>query len=148
MNIIEAVRELLVKFPKIGKVCNTVHVDFTEPTADSYALASTGDSLIGEDIAGNKKRRHTFVLYSYWQSASDFDRLNNSGVMLELAGWLEEHGEGLAITAEYNNKQYSGITTAITCSNGMLFAIPEDMMGSVQYQLQIAAEYKLFTEVT
>ncbi|MBQ8552310.1 MAG: hypothetical protein IJ428_05815 [Clostridia bacterium] len=147
MNIIETVRALLLEFPKIGEVCNSVHVDFTEPQTDSYALASSGDSLVGEDIVGNPTRQHTFVLYSYWQSASDFDRLNNSGVMLELAQWLEKRGKNLPVTAEYDGAQYKGITTAITCSNGMLFAIPETLNGGVQYQLQIIAQYKLFTEV-
>ena len=146
MNIIETVRALLPKFPRIGEVCNAVHVDFTEPETDSYALASTGDSLVGEDLVGNTKRQHTFVLYSYWQSASDFDRLNNSGALLELSQWLEKRGKGLGITAECDGKQYEGVITALTCANGMLFAIPENLNGGVQYQLQIAAQYKLFTE--
>ena len=146
MNIIETVRALLLEFPKIGEVCNSVGVDFTEPLTDSYALASSGDSFISEDVAGNTLRQHTFVLYSYWQSASDFDRLNNSGVMLELAQWLEKRGKNLPVAAEYDGAHYEGITTSVTCSNGMLFAIPENLNGGVQYQLQITAQYKLFTE--
>lgn len=147
MNIIEAIRGLLLKFPHIAEVCNSLHVDFTETDTDSYALTSTGDSMIGKDIIGNEKRRHTFVLYTHWHSASDFDRLNNAGVILELAGWLERHGADIPVIAESDDTIYDGITTAVTCSNGMLFAVPDDTIGGVQYQLQIAAEYKLFTEV-
>ncbi len=146
MNIIETVRELLTAFPKIAEVANALHVDFTNPPPDSYALSSTGDSQISEDILGNPTRQHTFVLYSNWQSASDFDRLNNSGVMLELAQFLEKRGRGLAVTAEIDGELYTGVTTSVTCTNGMLFAVPETLNGGVIYQLQIAANYKIIME--
>ncbi len=147
MNIIERVHALLLEFPKIGDVCNALHVDFTAPEYDSYALTSTGDSLVGEDVTGNKKWLHTFSFYSYWQSASDFDRLNNSGTLLELAHWLDEHGRNLEITSECDGKTYNGIIENVSCSNGMLFAIPEELNGGVQYQMSVSANYKIFTEV-
>lgn len=146
MNIIETVRGLLMAFPKIAEVANALHVDFTNPPPDSYALSSTGDSQISEDILGNPTRQHTFVLYSNWQSASDFDRLNNSGVLLELAQYLEKRGRGLAITADIDGGAYTGVTTSVTCANGMLFAVPETLHGGVIYQLQIAANYKINME--
>ena len=142
MNIIEAVKTLLTDFPKI----NELHVDFASENPDSYAFSSTGDSLISEDIVGNQKRRHTFVLYTYWQSASDFDRLNNSGTLLALAGWLEANGRGLPITAEIGDKTLTGEMTGVTTANGMLYAVPDQLMGGVTYQLQITADYKLYTE--
>lgn len=142
MNIIEAVKKLLTDFPKI----NELHVDFASENPDSYAFSSTGDSLISEDIVGNQKRRHTFVLYTYWQSASDFDRLNNSGTLLALAGWLEANGRGLPITAEIGDKTLTGEMTRVTTANGMLYAVPDQLMGGVTYQLQITADYNLYTE--
>ena len=147
MNIIEAMRGLLMAFPKIAEVANALHVDFTNPPPDSYALSSTGDSRVSEDILGNPIRQHTFVLYTNWQSVSDFDRLSNSGVMLELAQYLEKNGRGIAVTADIDGAVYNGITTGVTCSNGMLFAVPETLAGGVIYQLQIAANYKIYTEV-
>lgn len=147
MNIIEAVRELLAAFPKIAEVANSLHVDFTNPPPNSYALASTGDTRISEDILGNPTRQHTFVLYSNWQSASDFDRLNNSGTLLELAQYLEANGRGIAITAEINGGTYTGTVTSVAASNGMLFAVPDTLVGGVVYQLQIAANYKIDMEV-
>lgn len=146
MNIIEAVRELLGSFPKIAEVANALRVDFTNPPPDSYALSSTGDALTSRDILGNQTRAHTFVLYSRWQSASDFDRLNNSGVLLELAQYLEKTGSGVRVTANIDGKEYSGITTGIQCSNGMMFAVPETLSGGVIYQLQITATYKIIME--
>ena len=146
MNIIETVRAVLTEFPKISEVANALHVDFAAPPPNSYALASTGDAKLTEDILGNQTRQHTFVLYSNWQSASDFDRLNNSGVLLELAQYLEKRGRGIAITAEVDGAEYGGMVTGITCSNGMLYAVPETLTGGVIYQLQIAAYYKINME--
>lgn len=146
MNIIEAVRGLLSDFPKISEVAGALHVDFTNPPPDSYALSSTGDTRVSEDILGNPTRQHTFVLYTNWQSVSDYDRLNNSGVMLELAQYLEKNGRGIAVTADIDGVVYEGITTGVTCSNGMLFAVPETLHGGVIYQLQIAANYKIIME--
>ena len=146
MNIIEAVRGLLSDFPKISEVAGALHVDFTNPPPDSYALSSTGDTRVSEDILGNPTRQHTFVLYTNWQSVSDFDRLNNSGVMLELAQNLEKNGRGIAVPADIDGAVYEGITTGVTCSNGMLFAVPETLHGGVIYQLQIAANYKIIME--
>lgn len=39
MNIIEAVRALLMKFPKISDVVGEVHIDFTDPEPTSYGLS-------------------------------------------------------------------------------------------------------------
>ena len=146
MNIIEAVRALLAEFPRISEVCNAVHVDFAEPNPDSYALSSTGDALVNEDVLGNQRRQHNFVLYTMWQSASDFDRLNNAGILLELTYWLERHGKERKIAGVIDGVAYPGEITKLTCSNGMLMAIPPELNGGVQYQLQIAAEYKINME--
>jgi len=75
MNIIETVKDLLQRFPKISDVCNDVHVDFTETEADSYGLSPTGDTLLFEDVLGNQTRQHTFTLYAVYQSLNDYDRL-------------------------------------------------------------------------
>lgn len=139
-------RQLLEEFPKIAEVANALSIDFTNPRSDSYALSSTGDSQISTDILGNQTRRHTFVLYSNWQSASDFDRMTNSGALLELAQYLETRGRGLPVTAEIDGKEYVGTTVSVTCSNGMLFAVPETLHGGMIYQLQIAANYKINME--
>ena len=146
MNIIETVRKLLSEFPRIKEISGTIHIEFSEPEPDSYSLSSVGDELVKEDILGNPIRQHTFYFYSVWQSYSDFDRLNNSGAMLELADFLERHGRGLEITAEIDGKEYSGEIKKLTASNGMLFEIPPELSGGVRYQLQIVAEYKIYME--
>lgn len=146
MNIIEAVRKLLSEFPRINEISGTVHIDFANSEPDSYSLSSVGDELVKEDIIGNPIRQHTFYFYSVWQSYNDFDRLNNSGAMLELADFLERHGRGLAITADIDGKEYPGEIKKLTASNGMLFEIPPELSGGVRYQLQIIAEYKIYME--
>lgn len=146
MNIIESVRKLLSEFPHISEIVGTVHIDLADSDPDSYSLSSVGDELLREDILGNQIRQHTFFFYSVRQSLNDFDRLNNSGVLLELTSWIERHGRGLELTASVDGKDYPGEITKLTCANGMLFEIPPELSGGVRYQLQIIAEYKINME--
>ncbi len=144
MNIIEAVRDIVSSFPKISAVCDAVHVDFTESGSTNYGLSPTGDAHISEDILGNQKRRHTFVLYAVYSSLNDYSRLSNSGVLLELQQWLERQS-GQEVTADFDEFTVKGEITKITAANGMLYSVPDGNFNeNVRYQLQITAEYKLF----
>ncbi len=148
MSIIELVKVILQSFPKISEVCNEIHVDFTDDTPDNYGISSMGDTLIKRYIDGSQKRCHNFVLYAVWQSVNDYDRMINSGVLLELQYWLEHYSENTNISETINNKNYSGELTKLTCGNGMLFEIPdENLNGAVRYQIQITANYNLYKGV-
>ncbi len=128
MNIIQKVREILHNFPEISKVCNTVHVDFTDSEPASYGLSSVGDSLVKEDILGGQIRQHNFFLYSTFSSINDYERLENSSVLLNLAQWLE--------------KQTDDTIIKIIAENGQIFAVPqENEIDGWQYQLQIVVQY-------
>ncbi len=130
MNIIEKVRDILQNFPEIREVCNAVHVDFTDPDPTSYGLSSVGDSLVKEDILGVQIRQHNFFLYSTFSSINDYERLENSSVLLNLAQWLESQTDEEIIK--------------ITAENGQLFAVPqENELDGWQYQLQIVVHYKI-----
>lgn len=133
MNIIEAVRALLMEFPKISDVVGEVHIDFTDPEPTSYGLSSTDDSQIKEDILGNQLRQHTFMLYTTYSSMNDYERLSNSTALTELGIWLGQ---------QKNVSIDGGRITKITTGSGMLIAVPqENEFDGVQYQLQIIAEY-------
>ncbi|MDY4812924.1 MAG: hypothetical protein SO152_03635, partial [Ruminococcus sp.] len=145
MNIIEVVKETLQQFPKISQVCNDIHIDFTDDIPTNYGLSPTGDTLIKEDILGNQTRQHTFILYAVFQSQSDYDRMANSGTLLELQHWLENKADNQKITVTVGDKELTGELKKITCANGMLYAIPDGNLNSgVLYQLQITAQYKTF----
>lgn len=144
MNIIECVREIVSSFPRIKEVCGTVHIDFTNSDAESYGLSPTGDTLIKENILGDETRQHTFILYAVYQSLNDYDRLSNSGVLLELQQWLEKQKD-YEITAEIDSEIHRGQLKKITAANGMLYSIPsENLTENVRYQLQISAEYIIY----
>ena len=146
MNIIECVRDIVSSFPKIAQICDTVHVDFTDSESTSYGLSPTGDTLIKENILGDKIRQHTFVLYAVYQSINDYDRLSNSGILLELQQWLEKQ-YGYSITAEVDGKTHKGELTRLIPSNGMLYSIPDENLNeNVRYQLQITAEYTIYNK--
>ena len=145
MNIIEKVREILQSFPKICEVCNEIHIDFASEEPTSYGLSSVGDSLIKEDILGNQVRQHTFMLYSTFSAVNDFERLQNSSALLELATWLEKQ-TGAEVETTVGDEKYTGLIEKLTAQNGMLYAVPqENMADGVQYQLQIVAVYTVET---
>lgn len=144
MNIIELVKSILQEFPKINEVCNEIHVDFTNESPTSYGLSPTGDKLVKEDILGNQIRQHNFILYAVYQSQSDYERIANSGTILELQMWLERHANNQEISITVDNKELTGRLLKLTCANGMLYSVPNNNLNDgVLYQLQITAEYKI-----
>ena len=143
MNIVELVKSILREFPKIKEL----HFDYSENEVDSYGLYSTGDTLIKEDILGNQTRQHTFALYTVYQSFNDYDRLANSGVLLELQMWLEQYADEQKISVTVGDSELKGTLTKLSCANGMVYSIPDENLNSgVQYQLQITADYKIESE--
>ncbi len=146
MNIIEFVRTALSKFPKIAEVMGAVHVDFTDESPTNYGLSSTGDELVFEDVLGNQTRQHNFVLYAVYQSVNDYDRLNNSGTLLELQYWLERQAKEQEVTAKIGGRELKGKLMSLVGSNGMIYEVPDTSNGGVRYQLQIQAKYKIESE--
>lgn len=145
MNIIEFVKSIVQEFPKIAEVCNEIHIDFTEDNPTNYGLSSNGDTLIKHYVNGDEVRQHTFTLYAVYQSINDYDRITNSGVLLELQKWLESYANGQQFNFEVGNDSYIGELRSLSCANGMLYAIPnENMNDAVQYQLQISVKYNLY----
>lgn len=137
MNIIELLKHILLNFPKINEICNDIHIDFTDDIPTNYGISSTGDSLVSEDILGNQKRNHNFILYAVYQSQSDYDRMANSGTILELQYYLEQ----IVKNQDFTDYNFMGHLTKLTCSNGMIYEIPNSLNDGILYQLQITAEY-------
>lgn len=134
MNIIETVRKILTDYPQISAVCNAVHIDFTDNAPNSYGLSSVDDKLITEDILGNERRQHTFLLYATFSSINDYERLQNSNALLELNYYLAAQSD-IAIDG--------GMLRKIEAGNGMLYDVPaESLVTGYQYQMQIVAEYE------
>ena len=141
MNIIERIRSMVGSFSKIAEICDTIHVDFSDTNPTSYGLSSTGDTLVSEDIIGNQTRQHSFVLHSTFSALNDYERMSNSGVLLELAQYLDRC-VGEDVTHEIDGVVYTGTIQKITTANGMLTAITnENVVQGWYYQLQIIAEY-------
>ncbi|MGN0506637.1 MAG: hypothetical protein ACI4FZ_08755 [Lachnospiraceae bacterium] len=146
MNIIETVNQLLTDCPLIQEFTNDIHIDFTTNETGDYGLFSNGDTKVKEDILGNQTRQHNFVLNATNQSFNDFNRLQNSSFLLDLAYWLETV-KGQEVTAEINGVKYSGAITKLWSANGMMYQVPNgNIADGVMYQLQIYAQYKLKKE--
>ena len=138
MNIIELVKSIVESYEEIGKL----HIDYTGAVPDSCGISSTGDVLLKEDILGNKTRQHNFVLYTVWQSQSDYDRMINSGILLGLQCHLEQSVINQSVISQDGK---NGELIKITCSNGMLYSVPNSNLNAgVIYQLQISAQYVIY----
>lgn len=138
MNIIELVKSIVESYEDIGKL----HIDYTGAVSDSCGISSTGDVLLKENILGNKTRQHNFVLYTVWQSQSDYDRMVNSGILLGLQCFLESNAQEQTVTSPDGK---NGNLKSITCSNGMLYQVPNgNFNAGVIYQLQISAQYIIY----
>ncbi len=145
MTVIEYMRHILMEYPQLNSVCDSIHIDFSDGQDNSYGLTSTGDKLISESITGIQTRQHNFLLYATYQSINDFDRLNNSGVLLGLAYYLDGQ-QGNIITAD-DNSHRQGVIKSVRAENGSIIEIPDgNMICGVQYQLQIAVIYELESE--
>lgn len=143
MNIIETVQTALRAFPQIGNL----YIDYNENAPNAYGLYPTGDKLLKTDVLGNQQRSHTFILYADFLSFNDYDRLQNSGTLLQLQYWLEGYPDSQTVTAEVDGAERRGVLKKITCQNGMLFSIPDGSLNTaVRYQLQITADYTIESE--
>ena len=145
MNIIEQVKQILTDCELVKQFTQNIAIDFTSNEAGDFGLFSNGDTKVKEDILGNQIRQHNFVLYATNQSFNDFDRLQNSSFLLDLAMWLET-AKGQKVEATINNAKYSGEITKMWSANGMAYQGPQDISAGVTYQLQIYAQYKLKKE--
>lgn len=143
MNILEKVKKILTKYPKMSEFCNGIHTDFTENKPGNFGLYPNGDTVLKTDILGGQKRKHSFVLYANNQSFNDFERIANSTFLLELAYWLETV-KNVPITVTVGTEEREGTITKLSSANGMMFAAPTgDINDGVTYQLQIYAEYSV-----
>lgn len=143
MNIIETIRNILQSFPKISEVVGEIHVDFADPEPTSYGLSSVGDMQLSEDILGNQRRQHTFLLYTTYSGINDYERLCNSNALLELSYWLHKQ-TGHKITSTIDGTEHTGELLELKAENGMLYSVPEEnLTDGVQYQLQIVAVYTI-----
>jgi len=141
MNIVEKMRDILLRFPKISTICNDINIDLTSGEPTSYGLSSTGDSLISEDILGNQTRRHSFLLYASYSGINDFERTENSTALTELSVWLSQQ-IGEEVTTVIEDETCTGEITRISAGNGRLYAIENNnIITGMRYQLQIEVEY-------
>lgn len=150
MNIIELVRKIINEYPEIERFTNNIHIDFTDNEKEQdFGLSSNGDTKIKEDVLGNQKRRHNFVLYAINQAFNDYDRLQNSTFLLNLSYYLDAISSGeYEIEVTINGHKRKGVLNSIRCENAMIFSIPTgEISDGVMYQLQIYAEYTLESEV-
>lgn len=143
MNVIETLKDILQGYPKIAEVCDEIHVDFNSAEPTSYGLSSMGDTLLEENIVGDQRRQHSFMLYCSYSAYNDYERLCNTGALLELSQWLSMQSD-ISVTHTVLDQSFEGKITGINTENGMLINIPqENAADAVQYQLQIIVKYTL-----
>lgn len=147
-NIIEKMGEILNSAPNISEFTNKIHHDFTSNKAgEEFGLYSVGDTVVSKDILGNEVRSHNFILYAHNQAFTDYDRLLNSGFLLELSYYLERitEADGYEIEAKISEQDIkTGVLTGVSCANAMLYSVPTgNINDGVEYQVQLYATYKV-----
>lgn len=141
MTIIETVKDIIEKYPKIDEFTNNVHVDFLDNKEGEAGLFSIGDNKTGEDILGNQIRQCNLIMYATCQAVSDYDRLNNSNFLIDLGWYLEQIEED---TCEVVTGDRKGYIKNITASNAMLYQfVNGNVSGPVKYQIQLAVQYSV-----
>lgn len=146
MNIIDKMKELIAGCSLISTIADELHIDYTDGEPAGFGLAPLGDTLIGKDVTGcGMRRQHTFMFYSIFSAINDYERLANSGVLIDLSIWLENQGG--TFEQAVGSETYSGEITRITTANGRLYDVPLDSGAfGYRYQLQIIVEYTLEEE--
>ena len=145
MNVIETVKDILSNSDILDEF-NGVHVDYTESVPGAAGLFSNGASKIGEDLIGNIRYRINLTLYTGLTAAIDYDRLNNSDLLLKLTYYLNTL-KGITTSETVDGVEYQAEITRMSCSNGILYSVPTgDANDGVQYQLQLQVEYIIYTE--
>lgn len=145
MNVIEVMRQVLTDYPNISDfISDEIHIDFNEEKDHNYGLSSTNDSLLKKDILGNQTRTNNMVLYATNQSANDYDRLQNSTLLLDLGYYLGTV-KGQKVTAVINGVEMLGSITSVSIANAMAWGKSEDGQ-YITYQLQIKVNYTLESE--
>ena len=145
MNVIETVKDLLSRCSILDEF-NGVHIDYTEGETGEAGLFSNGATKTGEDLIGNPRYRIAFTLYTGLRSATEYDRIQNSDLLLRLTYYLDQI-KNIAITEDVNGTEYPGEITRISCANALLFDYPSgDPNKGVRYQLQISVDYRIDIE--
>ncbi|MBR1750845.1 MAG: hypothetical protein IJ740_08205 [Ruminococcus sp.] len=141
MNIIERITDTLKAFPKIDRF--SVHTDFADISPTGYGLTSIGDTKLSEDVMGNELRRHSFLLYAVYSGINDYERMANTGLLTELAIWLERQ-TGAGVTTVIGDESFEGEVQNITTGNGLIYELMQNNhLAGIRYQLQITADYTI-----
>jgi len=141
MNIIEKMRALLMDFPRIAELTDSLHIDGADGGIGTFSLSPTGDTLVSESITGRQNRQHTFLLSAYFSGINDYERVSSSGALLELAVWLSRQ-KNIPVQTVVDNTAHDGEITNIESANGMLLTVRDESAAEAYvYQLTIRADY-------
>lgn len=136
MNIIEAVDDILLTFPGNADI----RIEFADSEPVSWGLSSIGDDLAFEDVLGNQRRIHHFLLYFTFSGINDYERLMNSSIITNLSVWLTEQ-TGAEVITQVGSLTGTGEIVSMRAGDGKLYEIPDDSDLRLRYQMSITAEY-------
>ena len=84
---------------------------------------------------------HSFLLYAVFSGINDYERIENSTTLTELAVWLSTRS-GDTVTTVVGSDSCTGELQSIDAGNGRLYAVEEDnTITGMRYQMTIEAQY-------
>ena len=87
-TIIQALREFLAYCPHMNILAGDIDVDWLEQSPEQCGIFPTGQTLVGEDMAGNKEWDYSAAIQMWNFTPEDVNRLDNSGFMELFHEWL------------------------------------------------------------
>ncbi len=87
-TIIQALRAFIASCPHLGVLAGDIDVDWLEESPDYYGIFPTGQTLVGEDMAGNKEWQYDAAIQMWDFTPEDENRVNNSGFMERFHAWI------------------------------------------------------------
>ena len=134
MSIIASIQTWLSEYEGMElRPMNEVLTDLVKPVPTSYALASAGDSVTTEDIAGNRTYTKNYVFYARESVFEEKERAMNHDFLEGLTEWIESRADN------DDFPQLSGgyEVDSISVSNLLLYDVGEDGMGVYQVQIKV-----------
>lgn len=134
-TIIQALREWLATCPYLRILAGDVKIDWLERNPTEYGIFPAGETLTGEDMAGNKTWQYDAAIMMSGFAMEDINRLANSGFMEQFNQWLNSYSRvGFPMP-------YDCDFIGIKAGNGMMEDVSEDGQSGI-YRIMIYLTYE------
>lgn len=133
MSIIKAVQDYLEDYDGMSLIPITdIQTDYTPAMEGAFALAPYGNSVIKQDVLGNKTYQNSYIFFARERASDETDRQGMYDFLENLSAWLEEQAD----SGNYPTLPTGYEADGLSVSNYGLYEIENS--GLAIYQVQIS----------